>query len=44
MTWLYKRIRDWEGKLNKIDDDLNARVKASSLSTVSSRSKRKICD
>lgn len=26
MAWLYKRIRDWEGKLNKIDDDLNARV------------------
>ena len=26
MAWLYKRIRDWEGKLNKIEDDLNQRV------------------
>jgi len=26
MAWLYKRIKDWEGKLNKIEDDLNIRV------------------
>lgn len=25
-AWLYKRIKDWEGKLSRLDEELNLRV------------------
>lgn len=26
MAWLYKRMKDWEGKLSRLEGDLNDKV------------------
>ena len=44
IAWLYKRMRDWDGKLGRIEDELNKRVKAEDMSKKFKKVKKKLRD
>lgn len=44
IAWLYKRMRDWEGKLGRIEDELSKRVKAEDMSKKFKKVKKKLRD